>query len=315
MRKMTVLIIPEDGTATKQYKIPTFFIKAVTMVAFLSIGIVGYLGADYFQLLKIRTNYYNTLSENEGLKGEARLLIDNLENVKRALERVQNYSNKLNEITQLQVTKVSRKTGIGPLTPTEYDIAKKQANNSFKSNYMPLGINLDKLIFRPVFKKLDNIGEEASKNALELQRLLSNLSQQKSLLSSIPSIAPVTGWIASGFGPRISPFTGKKAWHMGIDIAALIGTPIYAPADGVVIFSGKKSGYGKFIMVAHGYGVVTRYGHNAQNMVQAGQRVKRGDQIATVGMTGRTTGPHLHYEVVVSGKNVNPRKFILNLSH
>jgi murein DD-endopeptidase MepM/ murein hydrolase activator NlpD len=99
---------------------------------------------------------------------------------------------------------------------------------------------------------------------------------------------------------------------MGIDVAAPVGTPIVAPADGVVIFTGAKQGFGNFIMIAHGYGVVTRYGHNHQNMVQPGQKVTRGEQIGTVGNSGRTTGPHLHYEVLVNGHNENPKKFILD---
>ena len=87
-----------------------------------------------------------------------------------------------------------------------------------------------------------------------------------------------------------------------------------APADGVVIFTGAKAGFGNFIMIAHGYGVVTRYGHNHQNLVQPGQKVGRGEQIGTVGETGRATGPHLHYEVVINGKLENPQKFILDMA-
>src|SRR6185312_3091128 len=155
---------------------------------------------------------------------------------------------------------------------------------------------------------------DANDHALELQRLLSTLSQQKSLLSSIPSVAPVDGWITSGYGIRVSPFTGERTMHSGLDIAAPVGTPILAPADGVVIFTGAKAGYGNFIMIAHGYGVVTRYGHNHQNMVQPGQKIARGEQIATVGDSGRTTGPHVHYEIVVNGKTNDPKKFILDMN-
>jgi murein DD-endopeptidase MepM/ murein hydrolase activator NlpD len=173
---------------------------------------------------------------------------------------------------------------------------------------------MDNLVFRPVFDRLNSIGQDANNHAFELQHLLSTLSQQKALLSSIPTFSPVDGWITSGFGRRVSPFTGEKGVHQGIDIAAPIGTPILAPADGVVIFTGAKDGFGNFIMIAHGYGVVTRYGHNLQNMVQPGQKVSRGEQIATVGMTGRTTGPHCHYEIVVNGKTENPQKFILDMA-
>jgi murein DD-endopeptidase MepM/ murein hydrolase activator NlpD len=156
------------------------------------------------------------------------------------------------------------------------------------------------------------VQDRSIRQTFELKRLLSTLSQKKALLASLPSISPVRGWITSDFGKRVSPFTGEVSMHKGIDIASPVGTPIYAPADGVVIYSGPKAGFGNFIMIAHyGYGAVTRYGHNSQNMVQAGQSVKRGEQIASVGISGRTTGPHVHYEVWVNGQAVNPKKFIL----
>ena len=107
-------------------------------------------------------------------------------------------------------------------------------------------------------------------------------------------------------------FTGKKSFHKGLDIAASVGTPIYAPASGVVVFSGKKSGFGNFVMIAHSsHGIVTSYGHNSENLVRVGQAVVRGEQIANVGNTGNSTGSHLHYEVHVNGRAVNPLKFII----
>ena len=229
------------------------------------------------------------------------------------LKQVESYTAKLDELTRLKVQKVSKKTGIGPLTPEEYRSVQNQEQLGQRDDsYLPLGLNLDQLSFKPVFNRLAAIGRNANDHAIKLQHLLSTLSQQKSLLNSVPALSPVKGWITSGYGKRVSPFTGKIAMHSGVDVAAPVGTPILAPADGVVIFSGAKVGYGNFIMIAHGYGIVSRYGHNHQNMVQPGQKVSRGDQIATVGMTGRTTGPHLHYEVVVDGQTENPRKFILD---
>jgi murein DD-endopeptidase MepM/ murein hydrolase activator NlpD len=314
MKRLTVLIIPENSSQTKQIKVPKALLKGTIIGTICLVAIMGYLVVDYTELRALRTSYTKIVAENEGLKGEARLLMSNLDEVKRSLERVQDYSEKLGDLTQINVKKMSRQTGIGPLTPEEYQTAKRTQSMTPTTKNLPLGIDMDKLIFRSVFDRIQNIGNEANRNALQLQQLLSTLSQQKSLLSSVPSVTPVDGWITSGFGRRISPFTGQKTWHQGIDVAAPIGSPIYAPADGVVIFSGAKAGFGNFVMIAHGYGVVSRYGHNAQNMVQPGQKIKRGDQIATVGMTGRTTGPHLHYEVLLNGRNVDPKKFILDLN-
>lgn len=313
MKRLTLLIIPENASQTKQIKIPKMALRAMTLGSLTLTIVIGYLAFDYVELRAIRSSYKNILAENQGLKGEARLLMSNLDEVKKALNRVQDYSEKLGDLTQLKVNKFSSKTGIGPLSAEEYRYATRQQTANQAEQNLPLGIDMNKLVFRSVFDHVQSIGNRANQNALELQKLLSTLSQQKSLLASIPSASPVDGWVTSGFGPRISPFTGDRTMHKGVDIAAPLGTPIYAPADGVVIFSGAKAGFGNFIMVAHGYGVVSRFGHNAQNMVQPGQKVQKGDQIATVGMTGRSTGPHLHYEVLVNGKYANPKKFMLEI--
>ncbi|MFK7824353.1 MAG: M23 family metallopeptidase [Oligoflexales bacterium] len=314
----TIMFIPGGSSQTKHFSIPNVLIKLTTISLFFFAIVSGFLALDYLDLRKMRNNHNGLIAENQHLKGEAHILVSNLEDVKRSLRRIQDYTKKLSEIINLKVNKVSRKTGIGPLSAEEFSIQKNNPHiegESIKKSKIPLGINIDNLIFRPVIDELADIEELSDAQAVELQQLLSTLSQKKSLLSSIPSISPVHGWITSSFGMRVSPFTGKRSMHKAIDIASPVGTPIIAPADGVVIFSGAKAGFGNFIMVAHyGYGIVTRYGHNAQNMVQAGQKIERGEQLATVGMTGRTTGPHLHYEIWVNGEAVNPRKFILDTS-
>ncbi|MEK7828495.1 MAG: M23 family metallopeptidase, partial [Deltaproteobacteria bacterium] len=114
------------------------------------------------------------------------------------------------------------------------------------------------------------------------------------------------------FGYRISPFTGLRQMHEGLDIANAVGTPVFAPADGIVSKVDRENGLGKTISINHGYGIVTRYGHFSDIYVHVGKRVKRGEKVAAVGNTGRSTGPHLHYEVLVNGINVNPEKYILN---
>jgi murein DD-endopeptidase MepM/ murein hydrolase activator NlpD len=145
------------------------------------------------------------------------------------------------------------------------------------------------------------------------QRLMEYFQDQQTLLASTPSIWPVRGWVTSGFGRRKSPFTGKRTMHSGIDIATKSGTPIIAPADGIVSFSGTKGAFGKVLVVDHGNGYTTFYGHCKKLQKKVGDRIKRGDVIATVGNTGKSTGSHLHYEVRVSGVATNPTKFILDL--
>lgn len=315
LKKTTVVVIPAESGQTRQYQVPSMLWSLSTTFAFIFAGMSGFFAFDYYQLRQIRKSYYRMMIENEGLKGEARVLMGNLDDVKKSLKRVQDYTSKLGELTSLRVQRVTKKTGLGPISEDEYKkIQNSIAPNAEPVNYLPLGLNSDTLTFRPVFDKLKDIGDTSNNHSLDLQRLLASLSQQKTLLNSIPSITPVNGWITSGFGVRISPFTGKRAMHKGLDVASPVGTAIFSPADGVVVFTGAKSGFGNFVMIAHGYGILSRYGHLAENLVEPGQKVKRGEQIATVGMTGRTTGPHLHYEVVVDGRALDPKKFILDAS-
>ena len=135
---------------------------------------------------------------------------------------------------------------------------------------------------------------------------------QTLVLASTPSIWPVRGYLSAGFGNRKDPFTGQRDFHAGIDVSTPIGTRIFAPADGVVLSTAVQGAYGNSIMIDHGFGVVTRYGHLDAYAVRPGQRVRRGDLIAFVGNTGRSTGPHLHYEVWVRDQAQNPIHFILD---
>jgi murein DD-endopeptidase MepM/ murein hydrolase activator NlpD len=135
--------------------------------------------------------------------------------------------------------------------------------------------------------------------------------KQALLLSSTPSIFPVRGLMGNGYGWRRDPFTGMRDFHEGLDVVAPVGTKVIAPADGIVTRVGVSGGFGNSVLISHGYGIITRYGHLSASNVRVGQRVKRGDVIATVGTTGRSTGPHLHYEVLVHQRNVDPVKYIL----
>jgi murein DD-endopeptidase MepM/ murein hydrolase activator NlpD len=128
--------------------------------------------------------------------------------------------------------------------------------------------------------------------------------------SATPSIWPVRGIVTAGFGQRMDPFTGEGVFHSGVDIAAPIGTPIRAAADGILFQAGPDANYGNEALIDHGYGLATKYGHLSSLSVVVGQEVRRGQIIGAVGITGRTTGPHLHYEVLVGGTPVNPVKYL-----
>ncbi|HXM61376.1 MAG TPA: M23 family metallopeptidase [Terriglobales bacterium] len=134
--------------------------------------------------------------------------------------------------------------------------------------------------------------------------------------NSAPNLWPVEGPITGSFGERIDPFNGEGAFHRGVDISASYGQPVVAPADGVVMFADFVTGYGRAIALDHGHGITTRYGHLASYAVVPGQYVRRGDTIGYVGLSGRSTGPHLHYEVRINDTPVNPHKFLrLTMAH
>ena len=160
--------------------------------------------------------------------------------------------------------------------------------------------------------ELDRLCTEAEFREKSFRELYSFLEGKKKQLACTPSIWPARGWLTSGFGYRIDPFTGLRQMHEGLDIANRRGTPINAPADGVVYRVFNNFGFGLMVEINHGYGIVTRYGHLSKSYVKVGQRVKRGERIAAIGNSGRATGPHLHYEVRLNGVPINPQRYILN---
>lgn len=168
---------------------------------------------------------------------------------------------------------------------------------------------------RAAYDLLDVHFSELNRETLYVEQMLQDqyelLADQKSFLAALPTRKPAIGYFTSGFGIRRSPFGGRTKMHEGLDIANRPGTAIKAPADGVVTFANTKSGYGQTVILDHGYGLETWYGHTRKVTVAKGQHVKRGDTVALLGNSGRSTGPHVHYEVRVHGTPVDPLSYIL----
>ena len=161
-----------------------------------------------------------------------------------------------------------------------------------------------------LLKGLDQLQSKFDRSGAQLSVLESMLYNQQLQLSAIPSGRPSQGYITSGFGTRSDPFSGGVAHHMGIDFNANTGDPVLSAAGGVVSFAGIKSGFGNVVEVDHGNGYSTLYGHNSKLIVRAGDIVRAGQQLAKAGSTGRSTGPHVHFEVHINGRPVNPRQFL-----
>jgi len=158
--------------------------------------------------------------------------------------------------------------------------------------------------------QVDSLQRQAGLEQQSFDEVRKYVEQQRNLLSRTPMGWPVRGWISSGFGPRSSPFSGSETFHAGIDIANDFGSPVRATADGVVAFSGWEGGYGKLVVLDHGNGLRTLYGHNSALKVSVGQKIRRGTIISLMGSTGESTGPHCHYEVRLHGTPVNPVKYL-----
>ncbi|HET9299309.1 MAG TPA: M23 family metallopeptidase [Candidatus Polarisedimenticolaceae bacterium] len=163
---------------------------------------------------------------------------------------------------------------------------------------------------RVVDEEIQALGNRLHALDLSFDTIDQAWQERAKLLACTPSLLPVSGFFSDGFGWRKDPITGQRAFHEGVDIVAETGTAVRAPADGIVVAAGRNSSYGRAVDLSHGYGLSTRFGHLSAVTVQPGDKVKRGDIIGRVGSTGRSTGPHLHYEVFKEGRQVNPRRYL-----
>ena len=226
-------------------------------------------------------------------------MANKLRGVQDDLQRVQQFDSKLRVMINLDKEQGDTASAMGGSKAKD-----------FSDSYLP--IHRQELLARKMHSFLNQLNTEVRLEEVKQQELLRSFRDNKELLASTPSIWPTEGWISSPFGARRSPFTGRKEFHKGLDISNRRGTPIYAPAKGTISFTGVDGGYGKSIVIRHGAGLMTRYAHLQRWLVQRGQAVTRGQLIGYMGNTGRSTGPHLHYEVRLNGVVVNPMRYILN---
>jgi len=226
-------------------------------------------------------------------------LANKIQTLEKDLRRVRDFDSKLRVMINLDQDGVTPNSSMGGSEPLD-----------FSDSYLPS--HRQELLARKMHNFLNQLNIEAKLEEVRQQELMHAIRENQDILASTPSIWPTEGWISSRFGYRTSPFTGKREFHKGLDISAPKGTPIYAPAKGTINFVGRHSGYGLTVGISHGSGINTKYAHLSSVAVKKGQTVTRGELVAYVGNTGRSTGPHLHYEVRLNGVPVNPSRYILN---
>lgn len=263
-------------------------------------------------------------AENRSLKKELSKIQFHLDTLQMSVDRMTRFDQKLRALTEVdkEFAKYKGPLGQGGSETEEtqeaiYDFGDYKIDGAELSLETESPKYLDReetFAFQRLYSWMKRLYQNSELQEQSLEELFEVLKGRELQLSSTPSILPVQGWVTSHFGYRIDPFTGRRALHRGLDVAARIGTPIIAPAEAVVTFVGPYSSYGNVVMLFHGYGISSLYAHTDELFVKVGQKVKRGDIIGTTGNSGRSTAPHLHYEVIVHGVPVDPRKYVLDRS-
>jgi len=300
-KSYTVILVPDHDSPVKRYRIQKSFLVQVGMGVMLLAGLGLGASAHYFSVAQDASENRILREENLTLRSQLKTVRERIEHIGSTLDRVERFDQKLRAVTLLNDPQ--RNLAMGPTEEAPGSTAPTAVTQftQLTTTESP----------KALMGRLDRLSAEATRQEQSLQELQAYFQDQKSLLASTPSIWPARGWVTSDFGLRLDPYTADRVNHGGMDIAAPQGKEVFSPSDGTVVFAGLEGGYGNVLVIDHGYGIKTRYGHLSKINVKAGDRVKRGAIIANVGNTGRSTGPHLHYEVRVNGIPQNPRKFIL----
>jgi len=290
------MLIPDSNGISKQFSVRTSLIIGISAVILVFVITSIFLSAEFFSNKVSQKELKNLKAENKEIKDKYEQLRWNVAEIE---SRYQNLINKEVTIRTAfdlpEINAEERQLGIGGPVPKAVASMTEMERVAYSSE-----VEVERLL---------KLSEYELKKFEEVEEALGNI---KDRLDHTPSIWPTKGWLSSGFGMRSDPFTGYKQMHRGIDISNHTGTPIIAPADGKVKLISKSGKIGMMLVLDHGYGFQTRYGHLSKVQVKRGQKVKRGDVIALMGSTGYTTGPHLHYEVIRNGKFYNPMSYILN---
>jgi murein DD-endopeptidase MepM/ murein hydrolase activator NlpD len=305
----TVLIVPDQGSKVQKLKLGAPHVAALNQLArvqgfqlrrlawicgslaFVLLGTAVGMAWHYFNVVGRATENTSLREENLKLKEQLASIKERVGHINDTLGRVKHLNANLQNITQL--SDPARKLGAGNESDPEGEDPTEDVDPG------------------KLAQNLDQLSAEAQRQEETLRQLTVYFEDRQAVLASAPSIWPVRGWVTSDFGFRLDPWTSARKQHAGLDIANAVGTPIVAPADGTVVYAATESGYGNVLVLDHGSGIKTRYGHLSKIEAHLGDRVKRGQVVAAVGNSGRSTGSHLHYEVRVNGVPENPRRFIL----
>ncbi len=296
-KRITVMWMPSVSSRSRTFSLPPLILYVFVGTLVLSWALLatgGYFGKSLYD------DYLELREENTYLLEKER----ELDALRQTMERIRKDENTIRSF--LGVEKSGEETnGLGQGGEPSPDLSTIAPNDAMASGSVPF----------PAKPKEVSVLQRAKSLELDLQELVETMRSQRENWDSTPSIMPISVtdyWFSSGFGWRRSPFTGLKEFHNGLDISSGKGTPIVAPADGTVIKRGYDKYLGKFLKIDHGRKIITTYGHLSACNVSPGQKVKRGDIVASMGNSGLSTGHHLHYMIKVKDRCVNPLHYILN---
>ncbi|MGH9458299.1 MAG: peptidoglycan DD-metalloendopeptidase family protein [Thermoanaerobaculia bacterium] len=284
----TIIFVPHARAKFRKLRVSHRAIISLVSIVTSSVCLSTFFSWQYFTTLSQTQELAQLRRENRDLEKANEEFSRSVEMLRGQLQAVDEKTRKLAIIAGVSTLDAGTAGGVGGIRASE----------------LPLGgAHRD---------EIDKMNFESRRIAADLNLLERKLGERTRLLASTPSIAPVRGILTDGFGGRRDPFTGERAHHQAVDISSDIGQPVRAPADGIVVKAERAGGYGNVVFVTHGNGYSTRYGHLSKFNVEPGDRIRRGDIVGFVGSTGRSTGPHLHYEVRLNNRPVNPLEFILD---
>ncbi len=301
LKKLNVVVFPEGGTKLKQFSLPRWLLLLLILSCVAWSAVLSYIIPEFLRMRQEIPVLGQLRRENRQQERQFTRLAERINRMAEKIDELKELDQKLRVMVNLEAGDEQTKPeeGIGGSQPT----ASRYEYDAYESR--------DELV-RGMHDALDDLTREIALGKREKTSLHEFFKEQKRLLASTPSIWPVRGWLSSHFGYRTSPFTGKKEFHRGLDISARMKTPIIAPADGTVSAIRWDRWSGNVLCLNHGYGLKTVYAHLKETLVERKQVVRRGDTIALVGNTGRSTGPHLHYEVHLNNIAVDPLRYIID---